>query len=60
MSQYTLALGGSCSDWAFITTMGFDVSTFQDIFAAGFGYCWKETPIPHEDTNSVGKPCPYY
>jgi hypothetical protein len=52
-------LKGSRSDRAFITTMGFDVNTFQDILAAGFGHRWNETPIPREDTNSVGKPRPY-
>jgi len=52
-------LKNSRSDRAFITTMGFDVQTFEDILTAGFGRCWNETPIPREDTNNTGPPRPY-
>ena len=36
----------SRSDRAFITTMGFDVATFNLILAAGFDVAWNTTPIP--------------
>jgi hypothetical protein len=49
----------SQSDRAFITTMGFDVATFDSILAAGFGRLWQETPIPRGDVNSAGQPRPW-
>ncbi|KAJ7474056.1 hypothetical protein FB451DRAFT_1035184 [Mycena latifolia] len=48
----------SRSDRAFITTMGFDVKTFDDIIEAGFGTSWYSTPIPREDVRTTGNPRP--
>jgi hypothetical protein len=39
----------SRSDRAYITTMGFDVATFDLILAAGFNVAWSTTPIPRGD-----------
>ncbi|KAL0948710.1 hypothetical protein HGRIS_008844 [Hohenbuehelia grisea] len=36
----------SRSDRAFITTMGFDVETFEDVLRVGFGERWYTRPIP--------------
>jgi hypothetical protein len=44
-------LYGSCCDRAFITTMGFDVTTFNIILGAGFDDAWNTTPIPREDAS---------
>jgi hypothetical protein len=49
-------LVASCSDRAFITTMGFDVATFYAIIDAGFGLSWCSTPIPRGDVSTVGDP----
>ena len=40
----------SCSDRAYITTMGFDIACFNRIIAEGFGRAWSEMPIPCNDT----------
>jgi hypothetical protein len=48
----------SRSDRAFITTMGFDVASFEFIIAQGFGHLWLETPIPRGDTDVEGIPRP--
>src|SRR5690348_9832832 len=45
-------------DRAFITTMGFDVSTFDAILAAGFGQLWTDTPINRTDADAGGDPRP--
>lgn len=39
----------SQSDRAFITTMGFNVTTFNTILEAGFEEQWNTTPIPRHD-----------
>ncbi|KAJ7739509.1 hypothetical protein B0H16DRAFT_1378881, partial [Mycena metata] len=49
-------LFASQSDRAFITTMGFDVATFNAIIGAGFGHSWSTTPIPRGDVSTLGKP----
>ncbi|KAJ6551890.1 hypothetical protein B0H19DRAFT_1264511 [Mycena capillaripes] len=36
----------SKSDRTFITTMGFDTQTFEEILAASFSGTWDMTPIP--------------
>ncbi|KAF7371843.1 hypothetical protein MVEN_00041100 [Mycena venus] len=51
-------LYGSHNDRAFITTMGFDVATFDIILAAGFDDVWNTTPIPREDARGTGKTRP--
>ncbi|KAJ7683821.1 hypothetical protein B0H14DRAFT_3534914 [Mycena olivaceomarginata] len=43
---------------AFITTMGFDVATFDLILGAGFDDAWNTTPIPREDVPGTGKTRP--
>ena len=48
----------SQNDHVFITTMGFDVRTFNFIIDSGFGERWHHTPIPREDTRSLGNPRP--
>jgi hypothetical protein len=47
-------LYSSRSDRAFITTMGFDVETFDFILDAGFAHKWQWTTIPRRDTASGG------
>lgn len=39
----------SRNDRAYITTMGFDVASFNTILAAGFDVAWTTTPIPRAD-----------
>jgi hypothetical protein len=51
-------LFASNSNRAFITTMGFDVETFNSIIDAGFGAAWYSTPIPRGDVSIAGKPRP--
>jgi hypothetical protein len=46
----------SQDDRAFITTMGFDVETFQYILNSGFELAWDETPIPRADVSTNGAP----
>jgi hypothetical protein len=46
------------NDRAYITTMGFDVHTFDTILNSGFGYAWDTTPIPRQDTSSLGRTRP--
>lgn len=48
----------SRSDRAFITTMGFDVETFEGILSAGFAQKYYETPIPRDDVASTGSSRP--
>ena len=45
----------SKSDRAFLTTMGFNVATFQAILEAGFAQRWCTTPIPRADVNPAGR-----
>ncbi|KAF9480326.1 hypothetical protein BDN70DRAFT_832907 [Pholiota conissans] len=52
------ALYGSRDDRAFITTMGFDVSTFELIITSGFGLLWLSEPIPRNDTSTAGNTRP--
>lgn len=42
------------NDRAYITTMGFDVHTFDMILEAGFGHAWNTTAIPRQDTSRMG------
>jgi hypothetical protein len=51
-------LHGSWSDCAYITTMGFDVATFEAILNAGFEGSWYAIPIHQNDTNSSGRARP--
>jgi hypothetical protein len=51
-------LRASRSDRAYITTMGYDVATFDDIIASGFGQQWYDMPLPRADTNPRGKSRP--
>ncbi|KAJ7195965.1 hypothetical protein GGX14DRAFT_403699 [Mycena pura] len=53
------ALYASRSDRAFITTMGFDTTTFDYIIDNGFGAAWYATPIPRTDVSMVGDPRPW-
>jgi hypothetical protein len=48
------ALYTSRSDRAFITTMGFNIHTFQNILNAGFRDLWHSTPIPRNDVSTHG------
>jgi hypothetical protein len=49
----------SQNDRAFITTMGFDVNTFNYIVTSGFGERWLSVPIQRTDSsNSIGNPRP--
>jgi hypothetical protein len=43
-------------DSAYITTMGFDVATFDHILASGFGSTWLTTPIPQTDASILVGP----
>ena len=47
-------LYNSRSDRAFITTMGFDVQTFESILLAGFAEKYYASAIPRNDVDSVG------
>ncbi|KAG8988592.1 hypothetical protein FRB94_000574 [Tulasnella sp. JGI-2019a] len=51
-----LALLESRDDRAFITTMGFDVATFNLILDSGFRDCWDAMPIARSDVRSSGAP----
>ena len=51
-------LRASRNDRAYITTMGFDIATFDVILAAGFARLWDGTPIPRVDTSMVGRSRP--
>ncbi|KAF7375533.1 hypothetical protein MSAN_00441500 [Mycena sanguinolenta] len=51
-------LYASRNDRAFITTMGFDTQSFEDILEAGFYGTWTTTPIPRGDTAATGNPRP--
>ena len=48
-------LYASQSDRAFITTMGFDVATFNAILQAGFEESWNNNPIRRGDVNPGGR-----
>ncbi|KAG6913460.1 hypothetical protein DXG01_006709 [Tephrocybe rancida] len=52
------ALYNSRDDRAFITTMGFDVATFDYILNSGFASAWYWTPIPRPDTPATAAPRP--
>ena len=52
------ALFDSRNDCAFITTMGFDVETFELIVRSGFGTLWLSRPIPRTDVSIHGEPRP--
>ncbi|CAA7259158.1 unnamed protein product [Cyclocybe aegerita] len=52
------SLYDSRSDRAYITTMGFDVATFDFILKSGFVQTWLSTPIPRTDTSRSGDPRP--
>ncbi|KAF8584782.1 hypothetical protein K439DRAFT_1646845 [Ramaria rubella] len=52
-----LSLYRSRMDCAFITTMGFDVVTFDRILEGGFKETWETLAIPRTDTASAGQPC---
>ncbi len=49
-------LYGSCSDRAFITTMGVDCETFNKILEGGFSRVWNTTPIPRHDVDQIAVP----
>ncbi len=49
------ALNSSKNDRAFITTMGFDVATFDLILSSGFEERWNSMPIPRADAPSPPK-----
>ncbi|KAM6492470.1 hypothetical protein JOM56_012194 [Amanita muscaria] len=52
------ALWHSQDDWAFITTMGLDVSTFHALLEGPghFAARWVSVPIPCEDVSTLGQP----
>ncbi|KAG6848521.1 hypothetical protein H0H93_016319 [Arthromyces matolae] len=52
------ALYHSRNDRAYITTMGFDVATFDSILDSGFVHAWTWTPIPRLDTSTTAAPRP--
>lgn len=41
---------------AFVTTMGFDVKTFNRILHSGFAEAWNTRPIPRDDVERTGDP----
>ncbi|KAF9484657.1 hypothetical protein BDN70DRAFT_825117 [Pholiota conissans] len=49
-----LALFTNRNDRAYITTMGFNVETFNLIVTSGFGQRWLSEPIPRNDAHSGG------
>jgi hypothetical protein len=49
-----IALYSSQNDRAFITTMGFDVATFDFIIRSGFGVKWFSLPLPRSDAVGAG------
>ena len=49
-------LNSSKNDRAFITTMGFDVATFDLILSSGFEERWNSMPIPRADAPSTAAP----
>jgi hypothetical protein len=52
------ALYASQNDRAFITTMGFDIATFDLIIRSGFGARWYEEPLPRPDAPGSAAPRP--
>ena len=50
------ALNSSKNDRAFITTMGFNVATFDLILSSGFEERWNSMPIPRADAPSTAAP----
>src|SRR6267154_2002836 len=46
----------SYNDRAYITTMGFNVTTFHQLLDSGFADKWNSTPIPRADVSSRGEP----
>lgn len=51
-------LFNSRNDRAYITTMGFNVETFELIVQSGFGERWYMQPIPRSDSTGSGEPRP--
>ncbi|KAG6913593.1 hypothetical protein DXG01_005700, partial [Tephrocybe rancida] len=51
-------LYNSRNNRAYITTMGFDVQTFEFILDSGFESAWSWTTIPRPDTSATGAPRP--
>jgi len=49
-------LFASRNDHAYITTMGFDVRTFDAILFNGFEYTWLSTPISQSDIDCGSDP----
>src|ERR1700722_5877773 len=47
-------LYASKNDHAYITTMGFNVATFNKILQARFVHQWETQPIPCNDINAAG------
>ncbi|PCH45132.1 hypothetical protein WOLCODRAFT_19383 [Wolfiporia cocos MD-104 SS10] len=52
------ALYHSHNNSAYITTMSFDVHTFNLLLSSGFATCWSSQTIPHPDVQQTGNPCP--
>ncbi len=52
-------LWASRCDRAYITTMGFDVNTFDFLLERGFSHQWQNSLIPQTDTNMAGLSHPY-
>jgi hypothetical protein len=48
----------SQSNRAFITTKGFDVTTFNDVLDAGFHLWWDSSPIPRDNAAPKAITCP--
>lgn len=51
-------LRNSHSDRAYITTMGFNVETFEYILDQGFAHRWQTSTVPRTDTNTAGEARP--
>lgn len=49
-------LYSSQNNRAFITTMGFNVTCFERILAAGFEELWNRVPIPRDDVPATAAP----
>ncbi|RXW18828.1 hypothetical protein EST38_g7036 [Candolleomyces aberdarensis] len=51
-----LAVHDSWNNRAYITTMGFDVATFEHILESDFASKWNSTPIPRSNSKGTKPP----
>lgn len=60
MNTLWTALYNSCSDRAFIITMGLNVEAFELILLGGFSDGWDSLHIPCNETPQNSMPCPHH